>query len=107
MTEPLSAAPAVLEPVFTPDQINRFAALETERVKWDRIALCGVVPVNISGLGTADIGKYLVPCAASDGTITATAVAKADLTLMQYIDSFGSIEAIGTDGRPLVNVKNG
>lgn len=83
------------------------AALETERVKWDRIALCGVVPVNISGLGTADIGKYLVPCAASDGTITATAVAKADLTLMQYIDSFGSIEAIGTDGRPLVNVKNG
>ena len=83
------------------------AALETERVKWDRIALCGVVPVNIAGLTSADIGKHLVPCAATDGTITATAVAKADLTLMQYIDSFGTIEMIGADGRPLVNVKNG
>ncbi|MDB5361137.1 MAG: hypothetical protein JWO51_2434 [Rhodospirillales bacterium] len=83
------------------------AALETERAKWDRIALCGVVPVNVAGLTSADIGKHLVPCAASDGTITATAVAKADLTLMQYIDSFGTIEMIGADGRPLVNVKNG
>lgn len=83
------------------------AALETERVKWDRIALCGVVPVNIAGLTSADIGKYLVPCAAADGTITATAIAKADLTLMQYIDSFGTIELIGADGRPLVNVKSG
>lgn len=82
-------------------------ALEAERMKWDRIALCGVVPVNIAGLTSADIGKYLVPCAASDGTITATPVAKASLTLSQYIDSFGSIEAIGVDGRPLVNVKNG
>lgn len=83
------------------------AALEAERLKWDRIALCGVVPVNLAGLTAADVGKYLVPCAASDGTITASAVAKSDLSLGQYIDSFGTIERIGTDGRPLVNVKNG
>jgi len=83
------------------------AALETERVKWDRIALCGVVPVNIAGLTAADIGKYLVPCAAADGTITASAVAKGNLTLGQYIDSLGTIEMIGADGRPLVNVKTG
>ena len=83
------------------------AALETERLKWDRVALCGVVPVNLAGLTAADVGKYLVPCAAADGTISATAVTKGDLTLGQYIDSFGSIEAIGADGRPLVNVKNG
>ena len=83
------------------------AALAQEAAKWDIIALCGVVPVNLSGLTAADIGKYLVPCAAADGTITATAVARADLTLGQYIDSFGSIETIDTDGRPLVNVKNG
>jgi hypothetical protein len=83
------------------------AALESERVKWDRIALCGVVPVNLTGLTAADVGKYLVPCAAADGTITATTVAKAELTLAQYIDSFGTIEMIGADGRPLVNVKNG
>ncbi len=82
------------------------SAMETERVKWDRIALCGVVPVNVMGLTTANIGQYLVPCAASDGTITATAVAKASLTLGQYIDSFGTIEQIGADGRPLVTVKN-
>lgn len=83
------------------------AALETERLKWDRIALCGVVPVNLAGLTAADVGKYLVPCAAPDGTITATAVARSDLSLGQYIDSFGTIERIGADGRPLVNVKNG
>ena len=83
------------------------AALETERLKWDRIALCGVVPINLAGLTAADVGKYLVPCAAPDGTITATAVARSDLSLGQYIDSFGTIERIGADGRPLVNVKNG
>lgn len=63
--------------------------------------------INLAGLTAADVGKYLVPCAAADGTISATAVTKGDLTLGQYIDSFGSIEAIGADGRPLVNVKNG
>ena len=82
------------------------AAVTLEAVKWDVIALCGVVPVNLAGLTSADIGKYLVPCAAADGTITATAVARADLTLGQYIDSFGTIELIGADGRPMVNVKN-
>lgn len=81
------------------------AALELERGKWDRVALCGVVPVNIAGLTSADIGKFLIPCAAVDGTITATAVNKNDLTLANYVDCLGTIEMIGSDGRPLVNVK--
>ncbi|GGF22792.1 hypothetical protein GCM10011611_31050 [Aliidongia dinghuensis] len=83
------------------------SALATEEGKWFRIALCGLVPVSVGSLTAADIGKYLVPSAAADGTITATAVARADLTLGQYIDSFGTIEKMGADGRPLVNVKNG
>lgn len=109
------AAEAAYAPVFAAYQVALAAyqaraaayetALDAEAVKWDIIALCGVVPVNVTGLTAADVGKYLVPCAAGDGTITATVVAKADLTLGQYVDSFGTVELIGADGRPMVNVK--
>lgn len=81
------------------------AATVTEGTKWTRVALCGLVPVTLSGITASDIGSYLVPAAAADGTITATAVPGANMTLPQYMASFGSIESIGADGRPLVNVK--
>lgn len=81
------------------------AALEAERAKVDRIAMCGLAPVNIDGITEADLGKYLVPQEGPGDTITAAAVAEADLTLAQYIRALGVVVAIEPDGRPLVSVK--
>jgi hypothetical protein len=46
-------------------------ALEIKRGHWDRMALCGQVPVNIEGLTAADIGKFLVAAGGSDGRASA------------------------------------
>lgn len=80
-------------------------AYEAERIRWDRIAKAGFVPVNLAA-SQSDIGKYLVPAAAADGSITALLKSKSELSLAEYIDSIGWILAIGEDGRPLVEVKS-
>src|SRR5690606_19009287 len=75
-------------------------AAETERQKWDRFAMCGVVPANIGGVTNDDVGKYLVPIEGPDDTIAVAIVSEDDLTLSKYIRAFGMIEAIREDGRP-------
>lgn len=80
------------------------AVLETERVRYDRIAKAGFVPVNVQAT-TEDIGSYLVPARADDGAATADIVAKADLTLAQYVDAIGVIIGVEPDGRASVEVK--
>lgn len=80
------------------------AAHETERVKWDRIAKSGVVPVL--GIPTeAKVGDYLVPKKAADGGIEVELVAEPDLTLRQYVRSIGCVNGFFPDGRPMVEVK--
>lgn len=79
---------------------------QNERAKWDRIAKAGYVPVNLAAT-LADIGKYLVPCDDGDGGVTANLMAEADLSLLQYIRSIGTVLGVTDDGRPLVEVKVG
>src|SRR3546814_17487224 len=52
------------------------AALEAERVKYDRIAFSGQVPVNHIG---AAVGDYIVPIPKLDGSIGPTAKALPDM----------------------------
>lgn len=79
-------------------------AYEEERVKYDRVAKCGYVPANLA-VAREDVGKYLVPVKAASGGITALLMAEEELSLVQYVRSFGCIIAIAVDGRPLVEVK--
>lgn len=81
------------------------AALEQERIKYDRIALCGVVPVNIQGVTEDDIGRYVVPEAGPEDSISFRLVTKTELSLMDYINACAVIEGIHDDGRPVVSVK--
>jgi hypothetical protein len=72
-------------------------ALEAARIKVDRIAIAGIVPVNVTGITVADVGTYLVPISNEDGTIGAIAIDEDNLTLKQYIKSFGAVERIDGD----------
>jgi hypothetical protein len=71
--------------------------LEAARIKVDRIAIAGIVPVNVTGITVADVGTYLVPISNEDGTIGAIAIDEDNLTLKQYIKSFGAVERIDGD----------
>jgi hypothetical protein len=77
--------------------------LEAARVRVDRIAYCGQVPVNMSG--AVDVGDYLVAVQDGDG-IAVVAVADAAITFDQYRRRVGKVLAI-RDGRPWVNVQHG
>jgi hypothetical protein len=68
--------------------------LEAQRIKMDRIAIAGIVPANVENITIADVGTYLVPVENADGTIGAVAIDEDDLTLVQYIKSFGAVERI-------------
>lgn len=81
------------------------AAHETERKKWDRVSLCGITPANFDAT-KADVGKYCVPVRASNGGISVSLVDSQSITLPAYIASIGTVESIGADGRPVVNVKS-
>lgn len=76
---------------------------EAERVKVDRIAFCGQVPVNMTG--QVAVGDYLVAAQAGDG-ITAIAVAEADISFPQYRRRLGKVWAIH-DRRPWIDVQHG
>lgn len=76
--------------------------LETERTKYDRIAYCGKVPVNIVG---GSIGDYILPSSSQDGKITGIFVSEANLSFEQYKISVGRVRRILPDGRAETVVK--
>jgi hypothetical protein len=79
------------------DIVSFEIALEAARIKVDRIAIAGIVPANVDGITVADVGTYLVPISNEDGTIGAVAIDEDNLTLKQYIKSFGAVERIDGD----------
>ena len=88
-------------------------AFEAERRKVDRIAFCGVVPVNVSPEVLAEcvaaIGSgervYLV-ATANGGGIAAKAVRKSAMTLADHLDRLGPVWRI-EDERPVIDVQHG
>ncbi|TCQ82619.1 hypothetical protein EDF68_1011010 [Ochrobactrum sp. BH3] len=76
--------------------------LEAERVKYDRIAYCGKVPVNIHG---GSVGDYLLPCPSDEGKVTGVFIAETDLSFEQYKISIGRVRRILPDGRAEIVVK--
>jgi hypothetical protein len=86
---------------FEEARIEFAAKIETERVKVDRIAFSGQVPVNVIG---ANVGDYIVPQA--DGMdIVGVPVAEAAITFAQYRIAVGRVISIGPDGRANIIVK--
>lgn len=79
------------------------AALEAERVKVDRIAFCGQVPVNVTG--DFAVGDYLT-AAEDEAGIKAVAVPEADISFDQYRRRLGKVWAV-RDGRAWVDVQHG
>ncbi len=80
------------------------AALEAERVKVDRIAFCGQVPVNVTG--SYAVGNYLIAEPNGSGGIKAVAVTKLLMTFEQYQRRIGKVWAV-RDGRAWVDVQHG
>lgn len=78
------------------------AALEAQRLKVDRIAIAGRVPVNVQG---AQPGDYIVPAQDAAG-IKGIIIAEADITLAQYLKAVGKVINILPDGRAYVMVKS-
>ena len=77
-------------------------ALNAERIKYDRIAFSGQVPVNITG---AKVGDYIVPKEKTGDLITAEAVTEP--TFEQYQIAVGKVWKILEDGRAFISVKIG
>lgn len=80
------------------DQFN--AKLEEARVRVDRIAFAGQVPVNVLG---ATPGQYIVPVANEDGSISGQAVSSP--TFEQYMATVGKVINVLPDGRAQIIVK--
>lgn len=76
-------------------------ALETARLKVDRIAFCGQVPVNVSN---AAAGQHVIPVDV-DGRIGIQLINDDDITFVQYRKSVGQVIAIYPDGKAKVIVK--
>lgn len=76
---------------------------EEENKKVTTLALCGRVPVNLTG---AEIGSYIVPAPNEDGTIIAEFKTEDGITFEQYKKEIGKVISILEDGRPFVLVKN-
>lgn len=79
------------------------AALETERARWDRIALCGQTPANLFA-SSDNIGFFVVPAKAEDGKISAIFVRENDLVFADYKRAIGRVIRIADDNRPIVLV---
>lgn len=78
-------------------------ALDIERAKYDRMAFCGIVPMNTNV--AFSVGDYIIPVKTQEGTIGA--LFEQSPKLEQYMRCVGRVWAINSDGRPLVNVKVG
>jgi len=94
---------AVLMPQYLLDLKSWEEELEEARQTVDRIAFCGVVPVN-DALG--DPGDFIIPIQGPDDTITGKAVAKVDMTLDDSLERVGRILKI-EDGRSIILVSMG
>lgn len=77
--------------------------LEAIRQTVDRIAFCGQVPVNVTGVFA--VGDYIIAVANGSG-IKAIAVPEADITFDQYRRRIGKVWAV-RDGRAWVDVQHG
>jgi hypothetical protein len=77
------------------------AKLEAERIKYDRMAYSGQVPVNVLG---AKAGDYIVAAEGANNTITGIAVPEADISFAQYKKAVGRVIKMLEDGRAQVNV---
>ena len=93
------------EPDKESDEYKEFnLRINEERIKRDRIAFCGQVPVNISA-DIGDIGSILVPIS-DEGRISAKWVRKDEATLSEYMSSVGTLIRInGEYGKPEIMVK--
>lgn len=92
---------AVREAEFASATAIFMARAEAERVKYDRIAFAGQVPVNVFG---AHPGDYIIP--AQDGEfINGIAAPKNAITFEQYKNAVGIVQNILPDGRANVRVK--
>jgi hypothetical protein len=76
------------------------AKLEEARVRVDRIAFAGQVPVNVLG---ATPGQYIIPIANDDGSIGGQAVSNP--TFEQYMAAVGKVINVLPDGRAQIIVK--
>lgn len=90
------------------DAINREALAEwevqheKERGAVDRVAFCGVVPVNFSG--EYSVGDFLI--AKDNGSGGITVLAKTDYESFADIKNcVGRVKSVGEDGRPHIIVK--
>lgn len=75
--------------------------LNAERIKWDRIAYCGKVPLNAP---SAPAGYYVIPVPTEDDKITCEFVSDKDLTFEQMKKSIGRVRRTLEDGRPEIAV---
>jgi hypothetical protein len=75
-------------------------ALQVARVRVDRIAFSGQVPVNVTG---AVPGQFIVPVN-DNGAIKGIAVNEDDLTMSQYIKAVGKVVKV-VNGKPTIIVK--
>lgn len=89
------------------------AEFEAERQMVDRIAFCGIVPVNVSDevlaecdAALADGERVYLVASANGGGIAAKAVRKSAMTLADHLDRLGPVWRI-EDGRPVIDVQHG
>ena len=76
--------------------------LEAQRIKYDRIAFSGQVPVNVTG---ATVGDYIIAKAGTSDSIIGEAVSSP--TFEQYQLAVGKVWKILEDGRAFISVKIG
>lgn len=82
-----------------------FEIHEAERQTVDRIAFCGVVPVNFEG--PFSVGDYLIAVEGDNDTISAKAVSKIG-DFDELAVCFGRVKEVEPDtGRPVITVKVG
>lgn len=74
---------------------------EQVRQTVDRIAYCGVVPVNVTG---ATPGDYIVAIEGPDDSIQGIVVAEAEITDAQYRRAVGRVINVLQDGRAEIDV---
>ena len=85
---------------YETDLANFEVALEAQRIKYDRIAFSGQVPVNITG---ASVGDYIIPILKEGNLITGETVTSPSFE--QYQIAIGKVWKILEDGRAFISVK--
>lgn len=88
---------------WTSAMADWLARAEAERARFDRIAFCGQVPVDVTG--SWSVGDYVLAAVTEDGGIAAVAAEPETLTPDGYRRAVGRIWRRGGDGRPVVAVK--